>query len=653
MPTVADNFEIKNQYRDISDGSGEIVCAVTSEDGVGVIEHVLIDGGNSTNNPGIYVDHGQHDGTLILRNVHVRQCVDQGLYGENADWKEGNDGSGRIILEDCYFHDNAGGNVRVNGNSEIRNTHIHNTNSGPTDRGSQGFLTYYESTGGEVHVYNSQVEVTDENTAGPSAVAVDLDHPENCPPWTFHESQIRGPIQGESNMTMIGGGNNPSINPPRGVPMTPEEAENGTSSATGPTWEEISGDGSDDGGSVPVPPRPSPRTDKREVSIVANDSVPAFSWSLTATGEVLGYYQREEWPADSEDTTTQNSDGTYTATGQTGNGGGDTITVEGVVTEFEIGAASGDYTTYLDGQPAGVAEIVNTDVPDVPENAQYLRFDGPGTDPGDGQRYEVKVSSGKLWRGTEFDPDKSSNLDTIDQDGTRAIGEVFQSYYDDLWFTGEIESITLENPDTQVSVDGYIVDSSDVGGEDNLIDSFEDGDISEYTFDPTRENLATVVSSPTRSGSHALELGGTNTELISTPELPRYPTAGDTISYWVRGTNNADDTNFSYGVQDHENRYFVRVDLANSDLYLFRYQNGGATQLASNTTGYTLSQDVWYEVEIQWGTDGTHTVTLFDSSGSQLVQVTGSDATWTSGGIGFDAYLSGSQAAYFDNVTLK
>ncbi len=68
---------------------------------------------------------------------------------------------------------------------------------------------------------------------------------------------------------------------------------------------------------------------------------------------------------------------------------------------------------------------------------------------------------------------------------------------------------------------------------------------------------------------------------------------------------------------------------------------------------FTRSQDAWYRVEIEWTSGGIHALTLSDASGAQLASISGSDSTWSSGGIGFDAYLSSGESVYFDDVTIQ
>ncbi|MFC4552402.1 hypothetical protein [Halorussus sp. GCM10023401] len=187
-------------------------------------------------------------------------------------------------------------------------------------------------------------------------------------------------------------------------------------------------------------------------------------------------------------------------------------------------------------------------------------------------------------------------------------------------------------------------------GGHHIIDSFDDGDLLEYNFDRGKSG-ASVVSNPTKNGSNALAIDNTNTEMVSVPSLDLYPEVGDTFTSWVRMTGGADDMNLTYGVQDHQNRYFVRVDVPNNDLILFRYEGGTASKLASADP--TLAEDTWYEVEVEWSEDNVHTVTIRDDGGTALAQISATDSTWTEGGVGYDAYLGSGGTVYVDDVRIK
>jgi hypothetical protein len=184
------------------------------------------------------------------------------------------------------------------------------------------------------------------------------------------------------------------------------------------------------------------------------------------------------------------------------------------------------------------------------------------------------------------------------------------------------------------------------------VDRFKHDTLSDYSFDRGKSG-ASVVSSPRRTGKGALSIANTTTEMTSTDGLSAYPSAGETVSYWLRGAGGAADVNLSYGVQDADNRYFVRVDLANADLMLFRYEDEAARRLDSDSSGYTLSQKAWYELVVDWSEKGNHMATLRDADGNHVARVSGSDRTWSSGGIGYDAYLDCGQQVVIDDVTLK
>ncbi|PSQ46129.1 hypothetical protein BRD15_10130 [Halobacteriales archaeon SW_6_65_15] len=183
-----------------------------------------------------------------------------------------------------------------------------------------------------------------------------------------------------------------------------------------------------------------------------------------------------------------------------------------------------------------------------------------------------------------------------------------------------------------------------------VIDDFADGDISEYDHDPDFDGEASVVSSPTYNGSHSLEINSENAELISTSGLDVYPSAGDTFSFWVRPSGGANNINVSWGVQGHDDRYYAKLKPERGSFYLFTYK-GGSGSSQDSAGNLSLSQGEWYEVEIDWADGGSQIATLYNPDGTQLAQLSMSDSTWSSGGIGFDAYLSSGESAHFDYVT--
>lgn len=196
--------------------------------------------------------------------------------------------------------------------------------------------------------------------------------------------------------------------------------------------------------------------------------------------------------------------------------------------------------------------------------------------------------------------------------------------------------------------------SSPPSGSTLVIDDFADGDLSEYEFENGNDALAAVVSSPTHHGQNALELSGGHFHLNCTDGLQNYPRAGDVFSGWIRGSADIDGSLvLLYGVQDFENRYYAYVHIADGEIRIRKKESGSIETLASQT-GLGLSTETWYEIEVDWGTDGTHVLTLYDTGGTQRGQVsTGNETTWTSGGIGYNAHTQNGANGYFDYVAVS
>lgn len=210
------------------------------------VRHCYFDG-NGHKTQGIWVNPNTHRGTLIVEECYFTGWGDNALYAESAP---PHGGGGDVIVKDCYFHDNSRGHVRIS-EGKVLNVHIHNTNNDPISNWVSGGLYNWYTSRGTVDVRGCQVDVSASNTRG-APLALNL--PLNCSvckpkprsQWNIQDSQVRGPRRdpgGYATFTNVG--TNPTINPPAGVPMSPAEARNGTSSATGPTWD---GDGSGGGG---------------------------------------------------------------------------------------------------------------------------------------------------------------------------------------------------------------------------------------------------------------------------------------------------------------------------------------------------------------------------------------------------------------------
>ena len=168
------------------------------------------------------------------------------------------------------------------------------------------------------------------------------------------------------------------------------------------------------------------------------------------------------------------------------------------------------------------------------------------------------------------------------------------------------------------------------------IDGFEDGDIQEYNQSGVD---ASATTAPVYQGSYALEHNynnGGDGNTISTAGLARYPVAGDTFQCRVRWNNNAGDFGMLWGAQSGD-RYRVRhFSNPSGGNYLVQLTGpGGMNERRSVANPFPT--DEWGRFVVEWGRDGSFTATLYRADGTQFASVSGTDASYSDGGFGFDS----------------
>lgn len=256
--------------------------------------------------------------------------------------------------------------------------------------------------------------------------------------------------------------------------------------------------------------------------------------------------------------------------------------------------------------------------------------------------YEVEWGEDGTHAATVTDDSGTEVVELSGTDTTYTSGGIgYDSYANDAWGGGE------------VYFDYVLLEEQPLDADVQLIDDFEDDDLSEYEYDPDRNGPAQVVSSPTYNGDGALMMDET-TEVISRSGLDYYPSDGDTFGCHVRGENGVTIANFTYGVQDHQNRYLVQLRWDNQSVKLVRYEDDDLNVI--DHVNPTLDHGVWYEIEVEWGDDGSHVATVTDDAGNQVAAVSATDTTWSSGGVGFDGYAGdawGGGEVYFDYATAE
>lgn len=197
-----------------------------------------------------------------------------------------------------------------------------------------------------------------------------------------------------------------------------------------------------------------------------------------------------------------------------------------------------------------------------------------------------------------------------------------------------------------------------------VVDKFNDTDLDgRYVFDSRGATTeVTDVSSEVTSGAdtNVLQMSGDGTTRMhaykgdSDSDLKAYPENGDTLSCWMRGLNGTENMNFVYGAQDKDNKYYVKLNLATGVVGLYKYVNGSGQSFAGDWSNSTVQNNTdWFKVEIDWATDHTHTVTVYqnESPVTTFSEPDDSGDPHTGTGVGYSAYLSSGETAQFDYAT--
>lgn len=133
---------------------------------------------------------------------------------------------------------------------------------------------------------------------------------------------------------------------------------------------------------------------------------------------------------------------------------------------------------------------------------------------------------------------------------------------------------------------------------------------------------------------------------------------GDTITFHTAtsavGTTNTHSGWFVFGLQNSGDHYEVRLLWDTGEVQLYSRSGGSQSFISSSNIGLdTENPDEWYEVQIDWGTDDSITVEVFDSNGNSVGTHSDTDTTYTTaGGFGFNADVddANSEQVWFDTV---
>ncbi len=173
-------------------------------------------------------------------------------------------------------------------------------------------------------------------------------------------------------------------------------------------------------------------------------------------------------------------------------------------------------------------------------------------------------------------------------------------------------------------------------------DDFEDNDIAEYTGQTA---LFATDASFAFDGTYGLGNAGNESSRATLGGMYRFDQSvsqGETIRYQQyvdTSAGTSDETCVLFGVQSpgstNEN-YAVCIEQFGTDrITLVRdavENDASGTIIGSSTVTYTTG---WYEVEVDWRTNDTFDLRLYNDAGTQVTSFSASDSTYTTGGYGF------------------
>jgi hypothetical protein len=189
------------------------------------------------------------------------------------------------------------------------------------------------------------------------------------------------------------------------------------------------------------------------------------------------------------------------------------------------------------------------------------------------------------------------------------------------------------------------------------VDDFESNTVSAYSGDTS---MFQTNTSPVYGGSYALQASAGNKSGVTTNGIYRTALTGaqGQILRWMQYVDTVggagDEGCTLFGVQSPgtlHNNYAVCLELFGTDRMVLSKNvtsdSQSGTVLASTTATYATG---WYEVEVDWKTSNLMNVYLRNSAGSLVATTSATDATYSTGGMGFSFWV---QNGAWDDFTVR
>jgi hypothetical protein len=243
-----------------------------------------------------------------------------------------------------------------------------------------------------------------------------------------------------------------------------------------------------------------------------------------------------------------------------------------------------------------------------------------------------------------FDDDMQSDwtdLRFTDSSGTTSIQYFVESYTTNATATVwvKVPSIPANGSTHVFAYYGNAVATNGENGASTfaMFDDFEDDNLSEYSGNT---GYFDVVANTGAEGSYILEAGAGYEDDFTTSGIYQTSTTfgqGNTIRFMQYVDSTKDDEPCTlFGVQGSGSNYAVCLDQYPSDKLILakdvESNDASGSVLASSTVSWSSA---WYTVEVDWLTNNTIYVSVYNSAGTLFATTTATDSTYTSGGMGF------------------
>jgi len=178
-----------------------------------------------------------------------------------------------------------------------------------------------------------------------------------------------------------------------------------------------------------------------------------------------------------------------------------------------------------------------------------------------------------------------------------------------------------------------------------VVESFEDGDISEYSGNVAEFDVVDTSSHPVYDGSKTLRCTN-NANFYDLRRTDVTVKQGETLLCYFYPDSGSGGFHIRWAVQGNNSWYGVQQRDGNDDATL-RKDRGDLNP--SKGVNWSQYYGQWNRLEVVWETDGTMAVTAYEPDDTKIWQDTGTDTKYTSGGIGFGVGSGGSSGTvYFD-----